>query len=325
MVSCFLVLFILSSPPCLPSLPTSASPLPGTKVGSSATCSQGASHHIGCHQWFTCQRLEGRDHISPHLLAQRTCESLGFSPSPPQAVAAGTTPLGWLIKEDEAAMSAVGAAYLHHPGDSHSGRVSFLGAQLPPEVAAMPRLLGDLDRGTFRKLLKLVVSSLQGEDCREAVQRLGAGADLPEERLGALLAGMHTLLQQALRLPLASLKPDAFKDQLQELCLPQDLVVDLASVVFGSQRPILDSVARQQGAWLPHVADLRWRVDVAISTSSLARSLQPSVLMQLKLSDGSAHRFEVSTAKFQELRYSVALVLKEMADLEKRCERKLQD
>ncbi|KAM5211139.1 COMM domain-containing protein 5 isoform 1-T4 [Hipposideros larvatus] len=224
-------------------------------------------------------------------------------------------------------MSAVGAAapYLNHPSDSHSGRVSFVGAQPPPEVAAMPRLLGDLDRGTFRKLLKLVVSSQQGEDCREAVQCLAAGACLPEERLGALLAGTHTLLQHALRLPLASLKPDAFQDQLQELCIPQDMAVDLASVVFGSQRPVLDSMVRQQGAWLPHVTDLRWRVDVAISTSALARSLQPSILMQLTLSDGSAHRFEVSTAKFQELRYSVALVLKEMADLEKRCQRKLQD
>nr|XP_031546355.1 COMM domain-containing protein 5 [Vicugna pacos] len=224
-------------------------------------------------------------------------------------------------------MSAVGPAapYPHHPGDSHSGRVNFLGAQLPPEVAAMPRLLGDLDRGTFRKLLKLVVSSLQGEDCREAMWRLGAGAELSEELLGALIAGTHTLVQQALRLPPASLKPEAFKKQLQELCIPQDLAVDLASVVFGSQRPLLDSVARRQGAWLPHVADFRWRVDVAISTSALARSLQPSVLMQLELSDGSAHRFEVPTAKFQELRFGVALVLKEMADLEKRCERRLQD
>ncbi|XP_037658864.1 COMM domain-containing protein 5-like [Choloepus didactylus] len=224
-------------------------------------------------------------------------------------------------------MSAVGAAapYLHHPGDGLSGRVSFLGAQLPPEVAAMAQHLGELDRGTFRKLLKLVVSSLQGEDCREAMQHLGASVDVPEEHLGTMVAGVHTLLWQALRLPPASLKPNAFKDQLQELSIPQDLVGDLASVVFGSQRPLLDSVARQQGVWLPHVASFRWRVDVAISTSTLTRALQPSVLMQLKLSNGSAHRFEVPMAKFQELRYSVALILKEMADLEKRCDLRLQD
>ncbi|XP_002723516.2 COMM domain-containing protein 5 [Oryctolagus cuniculus] len=219
-------------------------------------------------------------------------------------------------------MSALGAAapYLHHPG-----QVSFLGSQPPAEVAAMARLLGDLDRSTFRRLLKLVVGSLQGEDCREAVQRLRASADLPEERLAALLGGTHTLLQQALRLPPASLKPDSFRDQLQELSIPQDLAGDLASAVFGSPRPLLDAVAQQRGAWLPHMTDFRWRVDVAISTSALARSLQPSVLVQLSLSDGSKHRFEVPVAKFQELRYSVALALKEMAALEKRCERKLQD
>lgn len=235
--------------------------------------------------------------------------------------------LYWADQGEQAVMSALGAAalYLNHPADSHSGRVNFLGARLPPQVAAMARLLEDLDRSMFRKLLKLVVSSLQGEDCQEAVQCLGSSAKLSEERLGALLAGTHTLLQQALRLPPTSLKPDAFRDQLQELGIPQDLVGDLVSVVFGGQRPLLDSGAQQQGAWLPHLADFRWRVDVAISTSTLARSLQPSVLMQLKLSDGSAHRFEVPMAKFQELRYSVALVLKEMADLEKKCERKLQD
>ncbi|XP_054981855.1 COMM domain-containing protein 5 [Sorex araneus] len=224
-------------------------------------------------------------------------------------------------------MSAMGAAapYLAHPGEAHGGRVSFLGSQLPPEVAALARLLGDLDRATFRKLLKLVVSGLLGEGCPEAVQQLLAAGDLEQERLRALLAGTHTLLQQALRLPPTSLKPEAFREQLKELSIPQDMATDLASVVFGSQRSLLDSLAQQQGSGLPHVAGLRWRVDVAISTSALARSLQPSVLMQLQLSDGSAHRFEVSTAKFQELRYSVALVLKEMADLERKCERRLQD
>ncbi|MBZ3875687.1 COMM domain-containing protein 5 [Sciurus carolinensis] len=111
----------------------------------------------------------------------------------------------------------------------------------------MARFLGD--RSTFRKLLKLVVSSLQGEDYREAMQCQGVSSSLSEE----------------------------------------------------------------------------WRVDVVISTSALTCSLQPNILMQLKLSDGSAYRFEVPTAKFQKLWYNVALVLKEMADLERRCECRLQD
>ncbi|MBZ3880447.1 COMM domain-containing protein 5 [Sciurus carolinensis] len=134
-------------------------------------------------------------------------------------------------------------------------------------MAAMARFLGYLDRSTFRKLLKLVVSSQQGTDYREAMQCLGASSSLSEEWLGALLAGTHTLLQQA----------------------------------------------------------LRWRLDVVISTSALTCSLQSSMLMQLKLSDGSAYRFEVPTAKFQKLQYNMTLILKEMADLERRCECRLQD
>ncbi|MBZ3877952.1 COMM domain-containing protein 5 [Sciurus carolinensis] len=151
-------------------------------------------------------------------------------------------------------------------------------------MAAMARFLGYLDRSTFRKLLKLVVSSQQGTDYREAMQCLGASSSLSEEWLGALLAGTHTLLQQSLRLPSTSLKSDTFKDQLQELAIPQDLVGDLTSVVFGSQRPLLNSVAQQE-----------------------------------------AYRFEVPTAKFQKLQYNMTLILKEMADLERRCECRLQD
>nr|XP_034969665.1 COMM domain-containing protein 5 isoform X2 [Zootoca vivipara] len=104
---------------------------------------------------------------------------------------------------------------------------------------------------------------------------------------------MYTLLQAALRLPTASLKQEVFKEDLHELRIPEDFIVDFATVVFGN--------------------------------SSLARALQPSILMQLKLSDGSAHRFEVPAGKFQELRYNVALILKEMNDLEKMSVLKIQD
>jgi hypothetical protein len=46
--------------------------------------------------------------------------------------------------------------------------------------------------------------------------------------------------------------------------------------------------------------------------------LEPSVLLEMTLSDGSIKTFEVSISKFHELRYNVAYVLKEIDDLEKR-------
>ncbi|XP_051876779.1 COMM domain-containing protein 5 [Pristis pectinata] len=206
-----------------------------------------------------------------------------------------------------------------------SHRSCFLGARTPLEVELMVKQLKDLDREIFRKILKTVVNSLEGKDSKESVRSIAETEGLSEEQLSHILAGMYTLLQEALRLPPSSLKQEVFKDDLREIRIPEELISDFASVVFGNRRSVLEAAALQQGNRLPSILDFRWRVDVAISSSSLTRALQPAILMQLRLSDGSAHRFELPVAKFQELRYNVALILKEINDLEKRSVLKIQD
>ncbi|XP_019377169.1 PREDICTED: COMM domain-containing protein 5-like [Gavialis gangeticus] len=201
----------------------------------------------------------------------------------------------------------------------------FLGARLPAAVGAMARSLRQLDRDTFRRLLAVTVSALEGNDCKDSVQRIAENADLSEQQLAVLISGMYTLLREALRLPLPTFKQEVFKEDLKDLRIPDDFIADFASIVFGNRRPVLEATTLKQANSLPRVKDFQWRVDVAISTSSLARALQPSILMLLKLSNGEAHRFEVPVAKFQELRYNIALILKEMNDLEKRSVLKIQD
>jgi len=110
-----------------------------------------------------------------------------------------------------------------------------------------------------------------------------------------------------------------------ELKIPGELIPDLSSIVFGEKRSAFDAAALRNRSHLPSLDSLRWRVDVAISTSALNRVLEPSVLMELKLSDGKIHTFEVSSSKFHELRYNVAYVLKEMEDVEKKNILKIQD
>ncbi|NP_001158673.1 COMM domain containing 5 [Oncorhynchus mykiss] len=202
---------------------------------------------------------------------------------------------------------------------------SFLGGRIPSEIEIMAKQLKDLDQEMFRKILKAVVSAIEGKDCRDAMKAIAENAAVPEERLSYVVAGMYRLLKEALRIPTSSLKQEVFKEDLRELRIPEEFITDFASVVFGNRRTALEAVATQQGPRLPSLKDFRWRVDVAISTSSLARALQPSILMQMKLSDGKAHRFEVPVSKFQELRYNVALILKEMNDLEKRSVLSIQD
>uniref|UniRef100_A0A3B4UJZ6 COMM domain-containing protein 5 n=1 Tax=Seriola dumerili TaxID=41447 RepID=A0A3B4UJZ6_SERDU len=201
---------------------------------------------------------------------------------------------------------------------SHAKDSSFLGGRIPPEIESMSKNLKDVDQEIFRKILKAVVSALEGKDCREVMKAIAESSTIPQERLSYIIAGMYRVLSEAIRIPTSSLKQEVY-------WIPEDFITDFSSVVFGNRRAALEAATSQNDPHLPTIEDFKWRVDVAISTSSLARALQPSVLMQIKLSDGSFHRFEVPVSKFQELRYNVALILKEMNDLEKRSILKIQD
>lgn len=202
---------------------------------------------------------------------------------------------------------------------------SFLGGRVPPEIESMSKNLKDLDQDTFRKLLKAVVAALEGKDSRDALRSVAQSCSVPPEKLSHVIAAMHRLLSEALRIPTASLKPESFKEDLRDLKIPEEFISDLSSVVFGSRRAALEAAAAQSDPRLPSLQEFKWRVDVAISTGSVSRALQPSVLMQMRLSDGSVQQFQVPVSKFQELRYNVALILKEMNDLEKRNILKIQD
>ncbi|XP_035505765.2 COMM domain-containing protein 5 [Scophthalmus maximus] len=208
---------------------------------------------------------------------------------------------------------------------SHAKDSSFLGGRIPPEIESMSKNLKDVDHDMFRRILKAVVSALDGKDCREVMRTIAESSTIPQKRLGHIIAGMYRLLSEAIRIPTSSLKQEAFKEDLRELRIPEDFITDFSSVVFGNRRAALEAARSLNDPHLPTIEELKWRVDVAISTSSLARAMQPSVLMQMKLSDGSFNRFEVPVSKFQELRYNVALILKEMNDLEKRSILKIQD
>ena len=69
---------------------------------------------------------------------------------------------------------------------------------------------------------------------------------------------------------------------------------------------------------LPTLDDLRWRLDVIISSSDVQVVLRPHLTLQCTLSDGSVHAFHVSKQRFNELRFTAARCLKEMEDVESR-------
>ncbi|KAK3931120.1 COMM domain-containing protein 5 [Frankliniella fusca] len=60
------------------------------------------------------------------------------------------------------------------------------------------------------------------------------------------------------------------------------------------------------------VCDMKWRVDITISSSVLSRVLEPNIIMELTLRNGKKVTFELSVSKFHKLRFTVASLLKEM-------------
>ena len=69
--------------------------------------------------------------------------------------------------------------------------------------------------------------------------------------------------------------------------------------------------------FFPRIANMKWRVDVSISTSSLDKIMKPSVMVELSLSDGSIKTFEMDVDQFQKLRYDTARLLRQMQEIER--------
>ncbi|XP_018958496.1 COMM domain-containing protein 5 [Cyprinus carpio] len=201
--------------------------------------------------------------------------------------------------------------------------VSLFGGRAPAEVQQLAKHLRNLDRDTFSQMLSAVLRAVDGLDCRESLRLISESGLVSEDSFNHAVAGLYALLKEALCLP--SLRQEVFNEDLRALRVSEEFIADVSSAVFGSRQTSIDVSDTHRGPTLAKIQDFKWRVDVAISTSSLSRALQPSILMQMKLSDGHVHRFEVPLVKFQELRYNVSLILKEMNDIEKRSILKIQD
>ncbi|XP_071846656.1 COMM domain-containing protein 5-like [Apostichopus japonicus] len=205
-------------------------------------------------------------------------------------------------------------------------RTPIWGIRTPLEVKVMAKSLKDVKKPIFRKLLKAVVSYIEtSELAADFFSSLSQEANIPHETLAVIFSGLLSLLKSAFRVPVASLKQEAFKSDLQSIRLQEEFIDDLISAVYGAKRSSIDEMISKPSSRLPALQQCRWRVDVAISNSALSRVLEPTVFMEFTLSNGSIKKVEVPVSKFHELRYSVSSVLKEMEELEKRSILKIQD
>lgn len=190
---------------------------------------------------------------------------------------------------------------------------TFLGSHIAAEIKEAVPLLHDLDQGAYRRILQSVVLFLQDSAGGEAAAaKLQDAAGDGGATVGKVFTGLLYLVRAAVR---NKTKLSVIQSDLTEMNLPPDCVKDFVTAIRSS-RFVLEDAAIDGSPGFPELEDLKWRIDVAISTSSLSRALQPSVLMQMTLSNGQIKTFEVPLDKFHELRYNTAKVLKEMTAVE---------
>eukprot|EP00911_Craspedida_sp_UC1_P002937 UC1_evm3s2143 len=208
-------------------------------------------------------------------------------------------------------------------GGGGAERTTFVGAVVPPEIKALPRLLSKLPeehaKATFEGVLALAVAHVAGESVAEgAAERLVVEGAVSIVQVQSLFIGLSYLVRAALRTPPEKLKKIILREDLEALKFDAACVKALVKALAGPERAARRADMTEAQVQLPRLDAFKWRVDVAISTSALERSLKPNVLMQMTLSDGRVHTFEVTAAEFHKLRYNVAFVLKEMEDLSRK-------
>ncbi|RDD38930.1 COMM domain-containing protein 5 [Trichoplax sp. H2] len=205
-------------------------------------------------------------------------------------------------------------------------RTLFAGYKVPDEVSKMSKLLKKIDHSSYRKIVVAVVKDIEGDTSSyHRVLKEVKSEELPIDNFNIIFAGTKLLIASSIRLPDASLKSEVFETDLQQMRIPDEVIPYLRDAVYGSRRKYMESEILNSTCHFPRCQSLRWRVDVTISTSTISRSLVPNLLLELTLSNGKIFTFEVSVAKFHELRYNIAKVLKEMNSVENKNILKIQD
>jgi len=190
--------------------------------------------------------------------------------------------------------------------------VSFLGPSTPVELAKSLPILRKIDQKEYKPVSQKVLYYLKGN---EITEKDITSLSFTDQSIQATLVftGLFFLLRAAIR---SRTKIDQLQKDLVELKLPEYMTTDIVQIVQ-KYREEVETSSYDHRIRFAALDEMKWRIDVAISTGSLIRVMNPTVLMQMKLTDGSIKTFEVSVDKLNELRYNVARVLKDIEDIEK--------
>ncbi|GAB5362749.1 hypothetical protein AAMO2058_000825000 [Amorphochlora amoebiformis] len=187
----------------------------------------------------------------------------------------------------------------------------FIERSLVKQVRSMCRTLVE-DKVNIPMFKTAIVASVEALTERGLSTRTGESLMDSKLAQGAFV-GLCVIFRSAVR---QKLEEKVFNRDVGNM-MPKEYASILCKA-YRSRRAMLSaSVSEAASALsLPKIQDVRWRVDVTISTTCLSRVFRPSVLLSLTLTDGKIRTFEVSVEKFNELRYNIAKLLKVTLDLD---------
>ncbi|GFS46606.1 COMM domain-containing protein 5 [Trichonephila inaurata madagascariensis] len=197
-----------------------------------------------------------------------------------------------------------------------SERTLFLGPRIPNHVKSLGKNLNNIKKPVFRQMVKLAMLDFEGKPVNSDMYVAIKKAVQDTCNVDIIYGALYTLLKCALSFPETSLKQDIFKEDLHELGINGEYIEDLTNVVYGQRRSSIFANFNNIAPHLPKLSNFSWRIDVAISTSTLNRVLEPAIVMEVQLSDGRRETFEVHPSQFHRLRFAVATLLKEIENLE---------
>ncbi|KAK0182994.1 hypothetical protein PV327_001073 [Microctonus hyperodae] len=189
--------------------------------------------------------------------------------------------------------------------------------QLTNSLGNRTKHICDLKKTILRPLIQLVVKSIEQEAIEDGIlERISNKYNLPQEKVDEWYSLILTIFKIHLRTPNASIKSADLKQYLQELKMENDCIEDLCAVLYGHKRPALIHGLTERIKFFPKLKSCRWRIDVTISSSSLSRVLEPTILMEWNLNTGERYLFEMNLTKFHLMRHTIASLLLKMQEID---------
>ncbi|XP_011634037.1 COMM domain-containing protein 5-like [Pogonomyrmex barbatus] len=190
--------------------------------------------------------------------------------------------------------------------------------QLINALGNKTKYLAELKKTFARPLIQLAVKAIEMEHIEDGIlERISKKYNIPEEHVDEYYAAILTILKMHLCSQYHNIKPAEFKQCLEELKLNSDCVEDLISVVYGPKQSDLLAGLIQRTKFYPQLVSCKWRIDITISSNILNKVLEPNIVMEWIFNTGESVTFELSLAKFHQLRHAVATILVEMQALER--------